>query len=487
LKDRREVKEETPSLLERQSSGGDVAEGGFSFQECVIISYVPAWLAHEGFEEMTRESMGDAEARFFAPGRPQARELVEVKNHALTNSEFWAEIDRFRMLDRGSPETYSWFTLVVKGLSADQRRLARGLRRVRDPYSFYEGTAVAESSFAEYAKIARRMGRTDDDALFLFERVLIREDLTTDESQWKAVLHDELAKYFPEYGDLSLTTVRSIHDGIGDLLRSRRNKSISRKDVEQRIRSRVPESIRPPLRPTVLRTLMGGEETETGTEIRPIRLDWQEFFGGAGRSYPSPARWDEGLVGDLRQAKDWILRNRSSRRIRLTGNRRLSASLAIGAVFSAVAGFSIEMEGRDGEPWTTDAHYTADTLDFPTRIEGDLFPADRLIVSVGVRREIGADVEEARVPLGLAGMPTLHLFSDEAVRSPEHANKAVKVLKDEVVNALSETGADSIDLFFAGPATLALIFGHRINAMATVRCYEWVSRGRYVPTCEIPQ
>ena len=331
------------------------------------------------------------------------------------------------------------------------------------------------------------MGRSDDDARFLFERVLIREDLTTAESQWKSVFHDELARYFPEYGDLSLATVRNVYEGIGDLLRSRRNRSIARKDVERRIRGRVPESVRPSMRPVVLRTLIGGEENEEGANIRPIRLDWQEFFGGTSRSYPAPTQWEERLVGELLQTKDWVLRNRGTRRIRLTGNRRLSASLATGAVFSAVAGFSIEMEGRDGEPWATGAYPTADTPDFPLSVGGNVFPGDRLVVSVGVTRKISTEVDEALGPLGLAGMPTLHLFSDEAVRSSEHANKAARTLKDEVVNALSQSGADCIDLFFAGPSPLALLFGHRINATATLRCYEWVSRGKYVPTCEIAQ
>jgi len=241
------------------------------------------------------------------------------------------------------------------------------------------------------------------------------------------------------------------------------------------------------MRPVVLRTLAGGDEHITGTAIRPIRLDWQEFFGGISRSYPPPEQWDERLVGELLQTKDWVLRNRGTRRIRLTGSRRLSTSLAIGAVFSAVAGFSIEMENRDGELWATDAHPTTDTPDFPVSIEGDVFPSDRLIVSVGVGREIGTEVKEALGPLGLAGTPTLHLFSDEAVRSPEHVNKAVRVLKDQVAKTLSKVGAGSIDLSFAGPSTLALFFSHRINATATLRCYEWVSRGRYVPTCDIPQ
>src|SRR5215217_537792 len=166
--------------------------------------------------------MGDAEAKFFVPGRPHTREFIEIKNHPLTGNQFWAEIDRFRELDEGSPDTFSWFTLVAKGLSAQQKRLRNSLRRLRNPYSFYEGTALAERSFAHYAGVVEGMGRSEDDARFLFERVLIREDLTTDESQWTAVFHDELARHFPEYGELSLTTAQNVYEGLGALLRARR-------------------------------------------------------------------------------------------------------------------------------------------------------------------------------------------------------------------------------------------------------------------------
>jgi CBASS immunity sensor of nucleotide second messenger signals len=39
------------------------------------------------------------------------------------------------------------------------------------------------------------------------------------------------------------------------------------------------------------------------------------------------------------------------------------------------------------------------------------------------------------------------------------------------------------DLFFAGPAFLALFLGHRLNATARVQCYERVESGDYVPAC----
>jgi len=484
--DQREEPDKVPSLLERESRGGDVADGGLSFQESVMMSYVPTWLTHEGFEEMTRESMGDIEAKFFVPGRESARELIEVKNHRILPAEFWEEVGRFRDLDDGSPDTFHRFVLVGKELGEDVKRLKNGLERVRGPHSFYEGTPIEETSFAGYAEMIVGMGHCEDDARFLFERVEIRDDLTTDEAQWRGVFTGELFSHFPEYEELPGKIVGDVYEGLGDLLRSRRNRSIPRKEVERRILGRVPVAIRPPVRPVVVRTSISDEKEEAGPEIRPIRLDWKDFSGGDGRSYPPPAEWDDRLIGELRQTKEWILRHRSTRRVRLTGNRRHSAALAVGAVFSAVTGFAVEMEVRGGQLWATDAYPTEETPNFPVSASGDVFACERLVVSVGVMRDISDAVEESLDALGLAGAPTLHLHSNEAVRSAEHANKAAKVLKDTIVETLWRSGGARVELFFAGPAFLAMALGHGVNAVAPMRCHEWGSDGSYVPTCELP-
>jgi SMODS-associated and fused to various effectors sensor domain len=484
--DRHEEPDKVPSLLERESRGGDVAEGGFAFQESVVMSYVPVWLAHEGFEEMTQESMGDAEAKFFVPGRPLARELVEVKNHRVVPAEFWKEVGRFRDLDEGSPDTFHRFVLVGKELGEDIKRLKNGLERVRGPHSFYDETPIETASFAVYAEMVIGMGHSKDEARFLFERVEIRDDLTTDQVQWRGVFTGELFSHFPEYEELPGRIVGDVYEGLGDLLRSLRNRSISRKEIERRILGRVPVAKRPPVRPVVVRTSIGDEREEAGPEIRPIRLDWKDFYGGSGRFYPLPAEWDDRLIGELRQTKEWILRHRSTRRVRLIGNRRLSAALAVGAVFSAVAGFVVEMEVRGGQLWATDAYPTEETPSFPVSTSGEVFACERLVVSVGVMRDISGAVEESLDALGLAGAPTLHLHSDEAVRSAEHANKAAKILKETIVEMLWRCGGTRVELFFAGPAFLAMALGHGVNAVAPVRCHEWGSGGSYVPTCELP-
>lgn len=452
-----------------------------------MLSYVPAWLSYEGFEEMTWEAMGDFEAKFFVPGRPHARELVEVKNHRVAPTEFWEEVRRFRDLDRGSPDTYRRFVLIGKVLGEDVKRLRDGLERVRGPHSFYRGTPIEGASFAGYAKMVAGMGYSEKDARFVFERVKIRDDLTTDQAHWRAVFTAEMTSRFPEYDDLPSSTLRGIYEGLGDLTKLRRNQTLTRAEIERRVQERVPAPVRPPVRPVVLRTAIedeGGEAEDLG--VRPVRFDWKDFFGGDDRSYPLPEEWDGRMLGEIRQAKAFILGHRATRRVRLTGNRRLSASLAIGAVFSAVAGFAVEMENRRGELWSTDAHPTVDTPEFPIRVGGHVFPGERLVVSVGVTRDIADEVDQSLGALGLAGAPTLHLYSESPVLSAEHANRAARAVKDAIVDALSRSGGDHVDLFFAGPSPLTLFIGHRLNATASVRCHEWVSRNKYVSTCELP-
>ena len=84
------------SVISPQATGGDIAEGGFQYQANLITARVPNWLIRDGFTEMIRESLGDVEAKFFVPGKGLRREFVQYKNHRMTPSEFWPEIEYFQ-------------------------------------------------------------------------------------------------------------------------------------------------------------------------------------------------------------------------------------------------------------------------------------------------------------------------------------------------------------------------------------------------------
>lgn len=475
--------ETRPSLLDDASRGGDTNEGGISFQAGVVMSHIPRWMAIEGFTSMIREAMFDAEAQFFVPGRHMVKEAIEVKDHPVKPSEFWEEIEQFKRVDAGSPGSYEWFTLASAGLSETLHPIRNGLRRIRDPYGFYQNNpAILDSSYRQYLERVKRLGGTEKDAEFLYRRVLIQDDWSENRSHSRGVFIQKLNEYLPYHRELSGTVIDNIYTHLGRFVQDRRAQPISRLELEAKFREQVPEKFQPSAQPVRLFTAFDAAPPDPSQ----IHFAWERFFGGTERIYPPAAVWNEQMLGGLRETKDWTLKHRNNRRIRLDGNRRLSTSLAIGFVFSAVAGFSIDMVNR-GEIWSTDAHASSDTPPYELVVKeanGEK-TGTRLVVSVGIPREIVTAVEEDLQNHGLATMPALHIHGAQPIQSPQQLNRVVWEIKTQIARSLIRTKAKQVDLFIAGPAPLALFLGHRMNATAAIQCYEQSGTGGYVLTCRL--
>jgi hypothetical protein len=168
------------------------------------------------------------------------------------------------------------------------------------------------------------------------------------------------------------------------------------------------------------------------------------------------------------------------------GARRLSASVAFGSVFSAVAGFTIDMISRGAAVWSTDAHARHETPNYTlTQTAMRTDGGEDLVVSIGIPRDISVDVELALPALTLATAPALHMSGNAPIVSADQANLALAQLKQHITDAIRLSQAKTVHLFIAGPAFLALLLGHRLNATARVQCYEWVGAATYVPTCRV--
>lgn len=471
-----------PSLLERQSRGGDIGEGGINFQADVVLSMIPRWLKMEGFTLMVRESMGDAEAKFFVPGPGYKKEFIEVKDHQTSPAEFWEEIERFKQMERGTNGEYQWFTIASAGLSQGLHPLVNSLRRIKDSYDFYEDSQIFGNSYANYLQVVRGLGKTDEDADFLFRKVLILGDLNIARDSGKALFKESLNINLPYHRDLSDRILDDIYSEVSTFVRGRRNQTITRSELEARLRAPVLAQFQLPNCPIHIHTAIS--KIETDADSSALRFEWADFFAGENRNYPPPEVWSERLVGELLETKEWILERRSTRRIFLTGNRRLSASLAIGSIFSAVAGFSIDMQQRAGQIFATDAHAAPDTPDYDLQTEfvGNE-KGKRLIASVGIIRDVVPEVDEYLRNRGLFEMPSLHIKGAAAITSPEQANLVAGKIKRLISDRLVQSGAKQIDLFIAAPAFIALFLGHRLNATAPVQCYERVAPNQYEPTC----
>lgn len=473
-----EDKKLKPSLLEPESIGGDNAEGGFEFQRNLILYKIPYWLSFEGFTSLIWESIGDIEAKFFIPGKGLVNEVLEAKNHQVTPSEFWKEIDRFKRLDKGSPGTYRWFTLSCTTVSPTIKPLINGLRRIRDPYPFYEeSSGIYQNSFEQYKELVLGLNKDEETAEFLFKKVMIEDTWGSLNAQAEDMFFGNLYKNYSEFEDIPPKRTKNIFEALIKLLVTRRNKPLSRKEIEETISGAVDDA-RIFGKPTIIESKIAESEI-AGKEII---FNWQLFFGGQERIYPNPDIWTSQLVKELNDTKEWIIKNRNNRTIRLMGNRRNSTAMAIGHTFSAVSGFNIEMDHR-GELWKTNQFQTPSTPQYHFQCNFESGKTKTLIVVVAIMKEkMAEEVVSFLTDIGESDHPILVVASSMPIISSEQANAAVYEIKEEIKNISSRIGVKEIDFFYAGPSHFALFLGHRWNAMPITNCYEWTDTANYVKT-----
>lgn len=470
---------QTPSLLEPESIGGDIASTGMDFQAYLLLCKIPYWLSYEGFTSCIWESIGDIEAKFFDPEYGEIIEVIEAKNHTITPTEFWGEIERFRRIDEGSPGTFRYFTLSCTGLSKELQPLVNGLRRLRDPYSFYsDSSEVIQKSYEQYKQRVLKLGKNEKMASFLFNKVSIEDKWGSLSEQSKGMFHDSFSDYQSEY-NLRKSELENVYTSLHQLVRSKKNKPVTRVKLRQAINSML-DIKEIPTKPVNIYTA-NNKLLETKKELT---FNWHVYFGGKERKYPGLTEWNNKMK-EIDLTGKWIEENRSSRSIHLSGHRRISSSFALGSIFSAVSGFSILVEQRDGQVWASNDYPTNGTLPYEFSQKYENGCGNELVVTIGITRESIQDEVKQFLNNEETGnqLPKLHLYSKEPVISAAQANTATKNIKNMIKSRVSAISGTKIHLFYAGPGHLALFLGHRWNGLPPCQCYEWVNTGKYVPSC----
>lgn len=469
------------SLVERESTGGEIASSGFDFQDNYLVTKIPHFLSFQGFTALTQESILDIEAKYFVPGVGEKIEGFEVKDHQVTPKEFWEEMERFQLINSENPDLYLFFTLVSPNTSKEIHPLINKLRRIRDPYHFYpEDSKLIENSYEVFKDTVLGMEKDEKMADFLFRKVLI-EPTWNPHEQVVGVFCDEFVKYFPQYETISHSTIKNIYPNLLEFIKFRKNKPIYRLELERHILSSIEEKSQVLSKSIVINTLIKNKNKLE----KEFCFNWESFFGGDGRVFPSAEQWNQTLIRELKETKNWISQNSNSRDIRLFGNRRISASLALGHTFSAVSGFSLEINIGD-ESFRTDSHPDNSTPEYPLSVISAIFEnneSKRLAVAIGIMRDISEEVKNYLSAEGKYNQPLLNILSDKPISSASQANLAVRNIKGYLSDALVKGNIEIIDLFFAGPSFLALFLGHRLNATSKVQCYEWTGPNKYTPTC----
>ena len=476
-------KKSTASLLSREATGGDVAEGGFKYQDHLILARIPRWLAEDGFDGIIREAMGDSEAKFFVPGRGMQTEFVEFKNHVVGPSEFLDEIRRFQDMDVSAPSTYLQFVLVCKGVSGTLKPALNALRQVRDPYPFYENApTIQEASYQDYLDVIGRVtdGRVAD---FIFKKVTIEVEDADAELLAREVFREQLYIYYPTLEQASGTQVNAARSALLDLVSAHKRKPINRAKIERALWKHFDEISLPrdAIRFHTESIVSPEKEFVTGRLV----FRWKPFFGSGTRKYPPSEDWNNVLLKELTHTRDWITRVNRPRIVHLSGNRRLSASIALGYVFSAVAGFSIRVDYR-GNHWWSSNQVDSETPDFVWRVCQPMGGGgDELVVAISICRNISEDINRYLQQHEMGHISRLVLHSDNTLTSDNHTNKSVALAKERICDALSTTGASKVHLFCAVPSCFALFLGHRLNATCTIQCYEYAGNGQYSKSCTL--
>lgn len=470
------------TLLSPEATGGEIATAGFGFQDAVLLAKIPRFMAEDGFTAIIREAICDFEASFFDPATGVRREGYEAKDYSLTPGKFWEEVDTFARIDATDAAVYGGFTLVTTGLSDKIEPVVNGLRRAREPYPFYpQGSGILTTSYADYEQRIRDQGKSASIAQLLFDKVRIEPRWSTAFDEAFGVFTSALNEFHPWSLDCRGRDIQDCYQKLKALVVSRKNRPIRRAEIEAVFSTALPVSATAATS-TRLHTASGSDDSGP---LGSLSVNWERFSGNAGRQYPSPSEWESGVIRQLRALRSWVVAENRPRRIRLSGSRRLSTSLAIGWALPAVAGFSIEIEYR-GAVWASDSH--ADEVTPAYTLESRLNPGigDRLVATVGVLRDVAADVTEYLGDGELAKCPRLDMSGTAPIVSDRQLNLVVRDVKEAISKALVAVGAKSVDLFLAGPAPLALFLGHRLNAIAPIRCYEWVEKGKYSLTCDLP-
>lgn len=465
-----------PALTDARGMGGVIAQDGFDYQLWDGLARLPAWLANPAFEQMIFEGLEDLEARFFAPHAPRERllERFQAKAGALAPADVRAVLQTFSEFETAFPNAARVQTLVTPRLPPTVSWLARDPDRVRKARPFY--APFADVMAASDAELRNQLTETYGDPLgvFVAESVEVSERNLPDRDAAVMLFGVELDRTYPSL-EAQSRRVAEAFEALSALARRSIGAPLGRAILRQTIEDALGRPL--PL-PQSFPLYIRSDRNEANE--RSLEIDASAFSGRDG-AFPSQVEWAEHLLAPLDRTARWLRRQTVSR-IALSGSYRLTAAMVLGWAFRAAIGFELEIPTRDGV-WPTDDRPSPDMRQ-PWRVSEPMaLHGDQLIVSVGILRDPAADLEQTA---GIPAQSALALYLEEPIPSAKSAQAAASTIKRTVDSAVARLHPRGIQLYFAGPAALALALGHRWNAMAPTQLHEFnISERSYVPTALI--
>jgi hypothetical protein len=358
--------------------------------------------------------------------------------------------------------------LVTTALPTTLNWLARDPDRVRKARPFY--APFADITAASDNKLRIDLAGTFEacNGHFFANAVDVQLRNYSERATAHAAFGGALTNAFPDL-DFSSRRIAETFEALANLASRSRGAMLTREQLIAVLEDKLAVSVSRTILPLHIR----GDQS-------PERVDALEIDARVFSQAPFPPHdgWQDQLLRPLGLTAAWA-KSLGITRVGLSGQFRISLALGIGWAFRAATGFELEIPTRDAL-WTTDqrpAH--GDTVPMAVSDANEL-SHDHLAVAVGVLRD--------PVPGILASGNTpemiLSLHFDQPIADGVMAQLAVRQIKTAISAAVNRLQPKGIDLYFAGPAALAVALGHRWNALPSTRVYEFDQAvGRYAATC----
>jgi len=203
-----------------------------------------------------------------------------------------------------------------------------------------------------------------------------------------------------------------------------------------------------------------------------IALDWADRFDGATaytkRRPLAPATWDQ-----LHQDIDAIpTALPSSARILVTGSMRLPTAFTVGTALRMVTNVDLAVS-QGQEIWSSDTQYVTATT--PSVEQRSIDQGTEIAVAIGLATPITDAVinylQDNGIPVGeLVSVGRPRGTHDAFIVGSHAANALAYGIREAVRPLVRRHGR--VHLFLAMPMGLAMLLGHRWNAMPTTTVYE---------------
>lgn len=462
-------------LFSRESTGGVVARVGMEYQDAYALVNFPGWLAQDAFSGMVSELLGDIEVTYFSVTGPRHL-CMEAKNHALSQPDFWKEIERFEILRKKNPSVYAHFRYVSPEMPSALEPMRSKLVRLRGVGATYDSkdpiVLEAREEFVQW--VLKHTSQTESRARFILDHVDF-EDF--DDAQADKVFVGKFAEALPALADVPPSRVKKIAAQWRELIATSVKSQVSRRQIEEKMLSELSEDeqnlwLSMPSKP-VLQCGVAGEPVPT---LLDMSIDLRPYIG-VDRASRTTGEWDSlrdksALVGEF------LLTSRPRARVKLNGNLRMSAAVTMGMAFKATKKHALVIEHRGVEY----------ALDDYTEHPSAFFVVDQVagsgnegLVAIQLGLLTRTDIERSIHALGLGMSPMLFIESGNGVANVATLNRAVREAKQAVANFRSTLGLDKVHLIIKGPSFFAMALGHRLNGLGTVQLYDWADSG-YVRT-----